>query len=276
MKKQHSEVLEILTSAYRSQVRMIDKALYLTQRTHHYKETQVAVETYGPNWLFIFADLKKNEIFIKDENQEKVALHKKIAILIPPFNIVEWHLPPVSLYWQALSSSQPLPNFNKSEISIFNLLEPTLTIPSNWLDLNLFLSTHSASKTISNSLNKSELAFQVKTYIDNNFKEELQLNELSCVFNYDRSYLSREFKNNFHISMVEYRHQLRVYEALKLLNQDHSVTEAIFSSGFSSLNQFLSYFKKYFLTTPSKFHFKKIPSQKKTNNYLKKSQNRKF
>ncbi|MCK6597480.1 MAG: AraC family transcriptional regulator [Bdellovibrionaceae bacterium] len=263
MKQNHSEVLEILTSAYRSQVRMIDKDLYLTQRTHHYKETQVAVETYGPNWLFIFADLKKNRIFIRDQNQKKIALRNKVAILIPPFNIVEWHLFPGSLQWQALSSSLPLSNSRDSEISIFNLSEQILHIPMNWLDLNSFLSKCIPFITISNTRKKSKIANQVKNYIDNNFKEELQINKLSSIFKYDRSYLSREFKSNFNISMVEYRHQLRVYEALKLLNQNLTVTEAIFSSGFSSLNQFLSYFKKYFLTTPSKFHFKKTPSQKK-------------
>ena len=65
--------------------------------------------------------------------------------------------------------------------------------------------------------------------------------------------LSRLFRTELGVSFVEYRQQVRLFQALKYLASGASVTTVAMEVGFSSLSAFNRLFKRYFGTTPGHF-----------------------
>lgn len=115
---------------------------------------------------------------------------------------------------------------------------------------------------ITSNRNNSSLSEKVKHLIDQNFQEELKIELIADKLKVHRSFMSRCFKKSFGLTPVEYRHKLRVFEALKFMNQNHEdITYAAVESGFSSIQRFEDHFYNIFGITPKEFHFNKIKNQ---------------
>jgi len=92
------------------------------------------------------------------------------------------------------------------------------------------------------------------SYINLNFKNNLNLNECAKVVGFTSAYFSNWFHKNTGKTYIEYVNSLRLTEAKRLLlTTNYSVTEICFASGFSSLSGFLKEFKKQYGITPSAF-----------------------
>lgn len=250
--------MQIFTKKYSSQVEKLDENLYLTRRTHNYHKNFKHTETFGSNWILIFADLSASTVTLNC-GYKTIKLKSKVAIYIPAFFIIQWILPEGTYQWDCYSSSE-LKDFPK-ELLVFSW-EDSNSQPKSLSAVKELFNTQKPMETASLSQTKSIAALKAKKYIDTHYKSELKLSQLAESLGYHRIYLSREFKKAFNLSMVEYRHQLRIYESLKLMNKGASLTESIFMSGYSSINQFIAYFKKYFLTVPSNYNFNRLKKEK--------------
>ncbi len=65
--------------------------------------------------------------------------------------------------------------------------------------------------------------------------------------------LSRIFKKNSSLSFVNYVQYIRIYNALRLLKSNESVTDVAYSSGFESIRTFNRVFKSIVGMTPSEY-----------------------
>ncbi len=97
----------------------------------------------------------------------------------------------------------------------------------------------------------NELA-SIKSYIDNNFMNQLSVEDIAKNYNVDRTYLSKIFKRKFGKSIKEYITYIRLKESKKLLNNGKNVTEAATLCGFNSPTHFSRIFKKYYDCSPIK------------------------
>lgn len=257
MNKDKHLSLDIFTKHYHSQVKKLESDLYLSNRTHHYRKHFDHTETFGPHWLLIFVDLHDN-VAKMTYSETEMSLSGRIAIFVPEFCILNWKIPEGSFSWQCISSSAQT-KYPK-ELLVFQWDE--ISIPASHLEIKSFL--HSAHLLHCLNINSvsSKIALRTKQHIDLHYKSDLKIQDIAKELNYHRIHLSREFKNTFGLSMVEYRHQLRIYEALKQMNRGLSLTESIFLSGYSSMNQFISYFNRYFLIAPSYFNINKPKSKR--------------
>ena len=244
--------IDIFTKNYRSQVKQLEPHLYLTHRTHRYLQNFCHTETFGPNWMFVFVDLQDQNVELICAEQ-KISLCGRVGIFIPEFSILNWRIPEGIFFWQCLSSSLTA-GFPK-KLLVFPWAENVL--PESSHQIKAFLGSSSHLYCVDPQIVKSDIAMQAKLYIDRHYRSDLRLQNMADVLGYHRIHLSREFKKTFGLPMVEYRHQLRIYEALKQMNSGATLTESIFLSGYSSVNQFNCYFKKYFLIVPSYFNFNK-------------------
>ena len=91
-------------------------------------------------------------------------------------------------------------------------------------------------------------------YINNNFAENITLEEISEKFHVSKSHFSRKFKEVTGIGFNEYILLVRIkYSELLLMETDLSITEISGKCGFNSSCYFTSVFKKYKGMTPFKF-----------------------
>lgn len=107
----------------------------------------------------------------------------------------------------------------------------------------------------SNSLGKNQnIQKEMLTYIQQNYLRQLTLKDLSDTFHFSQKYISRFFKENFHITLFQYVNYLRLNHAKHLLETtDLSVTEISLHSGFSNVSYFIRSFKKSYGLSPLQY-----------------------
>lgn len=95
------------------------------------------------------------------------------------------------------------------------------------------------------------------SYIQQNFMEKISLKEFSEQFHLSEKYISRYFKEHFHITLSQYITHLRLEHAKQLLQDtDTPVTEVAMQSGYQNVSYFIRSFKKTYGVPPLKYRKK--------------------
>jgi AraC-like DNA-binding protein len=86
----------------------------------------------------------------------------------------------------------------------------------------------------------------IHEYLMKNYKEEINLKELADLVNLAEGSLCRFFRMHMEMTVFEYINKLKIEFACKLLmDNDLSVMEVCFDSGFNNLSHFNKQFKKF-------------------------------
>lgn len=100
----------------------------------------------------------------------------------------------------------------------------------------------------------NELVCDILEFIDNNFKRDISIEEISFKFSFNRYYVIKKFKKEIGDSIVSYINKLRIYSSLdELNNTDNSIVLISISSGFNSLEYYSEIFKNIIGVSPSKY-----------------------
>lgn len=118
----------------------------------------------------------------------------------------------------------------------------TLLMESSW---------HREAHT--NAPKKMEIS-QVKSFLDEHYKEKLSLESVASHFFIDKHYLARLFKEHYGVTLVTYLQQVRITHAKRMLRfTDKSIEEIGLECGIGELNYFSRVFKKLEGVNPSEF-----------------------
>jgi AraC-like DNA-binding protein len=91
-------------------------------------------------------------------------------------------------------------------------------------------------------------------YINYNLENQLTLNGIAAILHINPSVLSRKFKEDTSMNMIDYINHKRVDEAKYYLQRGNvSITDVAFMVGFNDLNYFTRVFKKITSLTPSQY-----------------------
>ena len=118
----------------------------------------------------------------------------------------------------------------------------TLLMESSW---------HRGAHT--NAPKKMEIS-QVKSFLDEHYKEKLSLESVASHFFIDKHYLARLVKEHYGVTLVTYLQQVRITHAKRMLRfTDKSIEEIGLECGIRELNYFSRVFKKLEGVSPSEF-----------------------
>ena len=102
--------------------------------------------------------------------------------------------------------------------------------------------------------NKTEVVREVLQIIQNNFTENIKINQLAREMNSSPEYFCRYFKSLVGTSPKGYLLDYRLNEAKKQLQiNESSITNIAYNCGFSDINYFSRLFKKKYDMTPKKY-----------------------
>ena len=94
----------------------------------------------------------------------------------------------------------------------------------------------------------------IHEYLMKNYREDVSLEKLAGLVNMSEGSLCRFFKMNMGVTIFEYLNKIKIEFACKLLmDQNHSMTEVCFDSGFNNLSHFNNQFKKIAGVPPSEY-----------------------
>ena len=101
---------------------------------------------------------------------------------------------------------------------------------------------------------RNELLERIFTFVHENFRKPLDLDDAAAAAHLSKFYFSRFFKEQTGQTFHAYLSRVRVGHAEELLaGSDLPVTEVAYSSGFSSLKTFNRLFRTYTGTSPSRY-----------------------
>lgn len=111
---------------------------------------------------------------------------------------------------------------------------------------------------------------KAKLFIDNNYFNPLNLNNISDEAHFSKYHFIRLFKLLYGKTPNNYLIQVRMDHARTLLAKGHTVVETSMQVGFDSPTSFAGTFKKYFGMTPSEYRRAQEVKRKtiKTNPFL--------
>lgn len=98
----------------------------------------------------------------------------------------------------------------------------------------------------------SGIAPLIKSYIDSNYDQNISLDVLEQQFDYSKFYIEKLFKQEYGVSVINYRNNKRMEAAIRLL-KDHSVSETATMLGFSSIYSFSRAFRQAHGASPTKY-----------------------
>ena len=92
------------------------------------------------------------------------------------------------------------------------------------------------------------------SYIQQNFTGKISLREFGEQFHLSEKYISRYFKEHFHITLSQYVTYLRLEHAKQLLQDtDIPVTDVAMQSGYQNVSYFIRSFQKAYAVSPLKY-----------------------
>ena len=91
-------------------------------------------------------------------------------------------------------------------------------------------------------------------YIDEHYRQKLELEDIAKIGGYNVAYTSQFFKRQMGISFVDYVLRLRLRDAtVQLTSSDEAIARIASSCGFADIKAFNVAFKKYFRMTPTEY-----------------------
>ena len=95
---------------------------------------------------------------------------------------------------------------------------------------------------------------EMVSYIQQNFTGKILLREFGEQFHLSEKYISRYFKEHFHITLSQYVTYLRLEHAKQLLQDtDIPVTDVAMQSGYQNVSYFIRSFQKAYAVSPLKY-----------------------
>lgn len=107
----------------------------------------------------------------------------------------------------------------------------------------------------------NELVCNILSYIDENFKNKITIDDLVSEFNYNRFYIMKLFKRELNISIIDYINTIKIYNSLNYINNNHSFLSCALINGYYSLEYYSEIFKKILGVNPRTY--KKIINRNK-------------
>lgn len=94
----------------------------------------------------------------------------------------------------------------------------------------------------------------VMQYVEKNYDKRITLDEISNVAGFSKFYFTRFFKENTGMTFIDYLNNFRIAKSeWLLLNEENSITDVAFKSGFNSVKTFNRVFKKLKENSPKEY-----------------------
>jgi YesN/AraC family two-component response regulator len=118
---------------------------------------------------------------------------------------------------------------------------------------NLCATQFTSSDIKSENHSGNPLINKILVYLNEHFRENMTIEDISASFYVEKSYLSHLFKNHVGISLWNYVIYKRLNYFNDMICNGVSIEEACACAGFQNYSNFFRLYKKYTNTTPSEF-----------------------
>ncbi len=221
-----------------------------------------------PKTLFIINEFDIHRTIVKKglKTYDRFVIQINPKFLNSYFNYIEDDFKPIDIFKENIKCIKLNDNEHKrikylSEKIILELTKKEAgyqsIIHAHLLEMFVFINRLIKNKNydIVTEKGKKEARLQkIISYINNNYKNEITLQQIAEELYISKYYLSHFFKDKTGFTVIEFLNNKRIIEAQKLLNNtDQNITDIAISNGFNSLNHFERTFKNINGITASQY-----------------------
>lgn len=248
VKLNDNKFIKIIAESYWASVCLFKDGIIYSKKNHYY-QNKSHHDCYASDSFIAFANLPPNKVKIRS-GENFLSLEGPCVLYQPPFSLLETHTEEGELTWECIAfTTFKFPLIQEPRI----LIQSAEKIPKSKAEVINLLNKMTHATVIRQETKPSAIAERLKNYIDKNFCENLKISHLEETLGCSRVIMTRAFSKTYNISPVEYRHRLRVHQALSKMRNGLSITAALYDVGFSDPSQFIFHFKKILGTTPNQY-----------------------
>ena len=233
----------------------LENGLIALHRKHIFPSPQKTIDTMGNYWVFGVAQIEDGNVSYRTK-YPSVELKKSYGIFLPKWCLVYGEILCKAQNIRCLISDRSLPDGAPTYACVFDLLKGK-ALPENSAEALSYLSKCKNRLSIEFNENPTGFGRKIKHIIDDSYKSDKNLRLLAQNLKTNQTTFGRAFREDFGISPVKYRNNLRIVAASFEMLKGRKSTDVFQDIGFNDLSRFNKQFKSLTGTSPKKFSPKK-------------------
>jgi AraC-like DNA-binding protein len=228
----------------------VERGFLRVEQRLHISGVETGTDVSGPGCVYALVDAKQGSVAYR-RGDARIAAPRLFAVFLPPFAIVQAVLErcdvtSVAVAFRPLASDR-LPSHPL-------LLESAArTTPRSRAEAVEQIQTASRLAEIGRAPGASRLAARAKALIDGNYGAPLEIRGVAARLRASPASVSRRFRASYGIPPVQYRHHVRVMDALLQLAEGAVPVEVFQNVGFDDLSRFYKIFRRVACAAPGSY-----------------------
>lgn len=228
----------------------VDDGFDIVERRHFRSVPERVADVYPGYWILYVYEKLPSGTFV-GTGQDIVELTAGMAVLVPPFQVVEWNFPAGWGEWKAYCVHRDLESFVPHSVSTF-VWDPAWQVES-YADLADILMACFYKMKLLGSSDRESVVQTIRSLLNQNFREDLRIDDFYKDLRTPASSANFWMRKAVGMPAVYYRNKLRVFEALRLLALGNKPMDVCYKAGFKDYSRFYRQFCSNLSVPPSDY-----------------------
>jgi AraC-like DNA-binding protein len=202
----------------------------------------------GPGWILELHHVATGSVCYVQDGASVPVRSRRFALLYAPFSITELVLEDVKTRWLGLAGEDGTAPARGAVV--FDV--PRGVRPSTPGDMLALLDGHGDVRSFERCTAPFALARRAKAILDGSYRSTPSIASLAARLGVSHPHLTRQFKRDFGMTPVGYRHALRASEAAARLARGEPIVDVSGDVGYEDLGRFYKSFRKALHSSPGR------------------------
>lgn len=213
--------------------------------------SEPGADTTGPYWVFALVEVHSGTLQYLHGSERVVPPWPRFAVFMSPWSIVRTVPSSCVVSTAALASSARL--FERALAHAVAWRWNGGELPTTIEGVAQAVSRRSSCVNVSREVDPTLAARRSKRIIDASYCRPVTLASVAAQARLSPSVLSRSFKRAYGMPPVEYRHRLRVMDAMFRLAAGGEILTVLQDVGFGDASRFYSHFRSLLCAPPGRY-----------------------
>lgn len=204
----------------------------------------------GPGWILELHRVSAGSVSYVQDGERVSVGSPSFALLYAPFSITELVLEDVKTRWLGVAGENGSAPARGDGPVVFDV--GTDVRPSTPADMLALLDGPGDVRSFERSTRPSPLSRRAKAMLEASYRSTPSIASLAARLGVSHPHLTRQFKRDFGMTPVGYRHALRASEAAGRLSRGEPIVDVSGEVGYEDLGRFYKSFRKALHSSPGR------------------------
>lgn len=235
----------------RRTVRLTSGGFVRIDQFYNVRDAGTGTDVTGKYWILGLVRVHSGSIRFRSGDEWVSPPSNPFVMFVPPYQLIEAELSELKSENQGIAWSKPLPAFAPKDAVVF--VPPFHACPETVDELHKMIKGASAERVISRAPKASAISRRIKRSLDLSYMDSCKISNIAAQLRIRPNVLTKHFRNTYGMTPVNYRHWLRVMDAMMQLMEGKAIVDVAQDVGFEDLSRFYKQFKKIASGPPAKY-----------------------